>query len=262
MAYSAVWASSVPVSDLEFTWRDMIRLIEESWYEGSKGGMAYSKTDSNIQQPGISAQTLWNMEREILQAFERRDKLGCVRQSNEMFDEMKKNHASMTVVVETAERLDKMLAAISGYGKAQTDDWLSVASHEELRHALGERIGYWLTKWKKSLPSAHPEINRIVDYIQSHYDKEITLKSMAEHVSLDEHYLSGLFSKKMGCTLIHYLHKVRIDQARFYLLQSTLTVGEIAERVGFANIAYFVKIFKRWTELTPSEFRKNHMFNE
>jgi two-component system, response regulator YesN len=266
MAYSTVWASSVPVSDLEFTWRDMIRLIEGSWYDNGKRGIAYSKTDSDIHQPGIPTHTLWNMERDVLQAFERRDKMSCVRQLNAMFEEMKKNHASMTVVVETAERLDNMFAAISGYGKGQTDDWLSAASHEELRHVLEERIGYWLTKWKwkktTSLPSAHPEINRIVDYIQSHYDKEITLKSMAELVSLDEHYLSGLFSRKMGCTLIHYLHKVRIDQARFYLLQSTLTVGEIAERVGFANTAYFVKIFKRWTEQTPSEFRKNNMLNE
>ncbi|GAA4849520.1 hypothetical protein GCM10023310_29880 [Paenibacillus vulneris] len=264
MAYSVVWASSVPISELESTWRSMIRLIERSWYKSRKSRIAYSKTDSIIQQPGISSQTLWNMEREILQAFERRDKINCIRQLNVMFDEMKKNHASMAIVVETAERLDNRFAAISGYGKVQTDDWLSAANHEELRDVLEDRIDDWITKWIKTttLPSAHPEINRIVDYIQSHYDTEITLKSMAEHVTLDEHYLSGLFSKKMGCTLIHYLHKVRIDQARFYLLQSTLTVGEIAERVGFANAAYFVKIFKRWTEQTPSEFRKSHMSNE
>ncbi|MFE5318156.1 response regulator [Paenibacillus sp. NPDC056579] len=263
MAYSVVWASSVPISELETTWGGMIRLIERSWYESSKSVTAYSETDSIIQQPGISSQALWNMEREILHAFERRDKNICIRQLNVMFDEMKKNHVSMTIVVETAERLDDRFAAISGHGKAQTDDWLSAANHEELRHVLEDRIDDWITKWIKSttLPSAHPEINRIVDYIQSHYDKEITLKSMAEQVTLDEHYLSGLFSKKMGCTLIQYLHKVRIDQARFYLLQSTLTVGEIAERVGFANAAYFVKIFKRWTEQTPSEFRKNNMSN-
>ncbi|MEK3916268.1 response regulator [Paenibacillus sp. FSL H7-0331] len=263
VAYSAVWARSITLSELESTWRGMIRLIEESWFECSKSRIAYSITDSNIQHPVLSSQTLWNMEREILQAFERRDKISCIRQLSIMFDEMKKNHTSMTVVMEMAERLDNRFAAISGYGKTQTGDWLSAANHEELRLVLENRIDDWLTKWIKSttLPSSHPEINRIVDYIQSHYDKEITLKLMAEHVALDEHYLSGLFSKKMGCTLIHYLHKVRIDQARFYLLQSTLTVGEIAERVGFGNVAYFVKIFKRWSEQTPSEFRKYHMSN-
>ncbi|KRF09605.1 hypothetical protein ASG89_15405 [Paenibacillus sp. Soil766] len=264
LAYSAVCAYSVALSELESTWRGMIRRIEESWYECSKSRIAYSTTASNIKQkPVLSSQTLWNMEREILQAFERRDKISCIRQLSIMFDEMKKNHTSMTVVREMAERLDNRFGAISGHGKAQTDNWLSAANHEELRIVLEKRIDDWLTKWIKSttLPSGHPEINRIVDYIQSHYDKEITLKLMAEHVALDEHYLSGLFSKKMGCTLIQYLHKVRIDQARFYLLQSTLTIGEIAERVGFGNVAYFVKIFKRWTEQTPSEFRKYHMSN-
>ncbi|WP_240419537.1 response regulator [Paenibacillus periandrae] len=263
IGYPAVCAYSVALSELESTWKDMIRNIEESWYECSKSRKAYSTTDFNIQQPILSSQTLWNMEREILQAFERRDKISCIRQLSNMFDEMKKNHTSMTVVMEMAERLDNRFGAISGHGKAQTDNWLSAASHEELRLFLEKRIDDWLTKWIKTttLPSGHPEINRIVDYIQNHYDKEITLKLMAEHVALDEHYLSGLFSKKMGCTLIHYLHKVRIDQARFYLLQSTLTVGEIAERVGFGNVAYFVKIFKRWVEQTPSEFRKYHMSN-
>ncbi|WP_164716599.1 response regulator transcription factor [Paenibacillus whitsoniae] len=263
IGYPAVCAYSVALSELEYTWKNMIRKIEESWYACSRSRIAYPATDFTIQQPALSSQTLWNMEREILQTFERRDKISCIRQLSMMFEEMKKNHTSMTVVMEMAERLDNRFGAISGHGKAQIDHWLSAANHEELRLVLEKRIDDWLTKWIKStiLPSGHPEINRIVDYIQNHYDKEITLKLMAEYVALDEHYLSGLFSKKMGCTLIHYLHKVRIDQARFFLLQSTLTVGEIAERVGFGNVAYFVKIFKRWTEQTPSEFRKYHMSN-
>lgn len=262
--YSVVYASSVHLSELESSWSGMIKLLEISWYENVKSAAAYSQKASAGKTPEISAQSLWSMERDLLQAFERRDILNCVHLMHVMFDEMKKRRTGMTAVIETAERLDQMFAHIAGGAKSQSGDWLNAASHGELRRVMEDRIGYWLQKWRQlsSLPSSHPEINRIVEYINSNCHKEITLKLMAEYVSLDEYYLSGLFKKKMGCTLIHYLHKVRIEQARFYLLQSTLTVGEIAERVGFANITYFVKIFKRWTQQTPSEYRKLNMNRE
>lgn len=262
--YSAVYASSVHLSDLESAWGEMIKLLEASWYEGTRRAVAYSPKGPIGQAAEISAQSLWNMERDLLQAFERRDRLNCTHLLAAMFGGMKQKQMMMTVVMETAERLDEMFARITGEARSRNGDWLAVASHEELRRALEERIGCWLKGWRQpsSLPSSHPEINRIVDYINGNCHKEITLKSMAEYVSLDEYYLSGLFKKKMGCTLIHYLHKVRIEQARFYLLQSTLTIGEIAERVGFANLTYFVKIFKRWMQQTPGEYRKTSMNHE
>lgn len=262
--HSVVYASSVDLSQMELCWSGMIKLLEASWYEGSQRVIAYSQRHLSGKAPEISAQSLWSMERDLIQAFERRDMQNCIHLLHVMFDEMRKNQTAMTVVMETAERLDKMLARITGWAKDQSGDWLSTASHGELRRVMEDRIGYWLKQWRQpsTLPSSHPEINRIVDYINGNCHKEITLKSMAEYVSLDEYYLSGLFRKKMGCTLIHYLHKVRIEQARFYLLQSTLTIGEIAERVGFANLTYFVKIFKRWMQQTPGEYRKANMNHE
>jgi len=102
---------------------------------------------------------------------------------------------------------------------------------------------------------SHPEINKIIEYIGAHYDSDITVKSMSRFVMMGENYVSALFKKKTGHTLIHYLHGVRMEKAAHYLRNTDLPVHEIGEKVGFANDNYFIKIFKRWTGCTPSQYR-------
>ncbi|OWA34974.1 DNA-binding response regulator [Saccharibacillus sp. O16] len=103
---------------------------------------------------------------------------------------------------------------------------------------------------------AHPEVRRIVEHIHAHYESDITVKSMSRYVMMGENYVSALFKKKTGYTLIHYLHGVRIAKAVDYLRDTQLPVHEIGQRVGFANDNYFIKIFKRWMTVTPSQYRQ------
>ncbi|KQY94492.1 AraC family transcriptional regulator [Paenibacillus sp. Root52] len=101
----------------------------------------------------------------------------------------------------------------------------------------------------------HPEISKIIEYIGQHYDQDITVKSMSRYVMMGENYVSALFKKKTGHTLIHYLHGVRMEKAAEYLRETNLPVQEIGYRVGFGSDNYFIKIFKRWTGCTPSQYR-------
>lgn len=106
--------------------------------------------------------------------------------------------------------------------------------------------------------TSHPEIQKILQYIHAHYPEDITVKSMSQYVMMGENYVSTLFKKKTGHTLIHYLHQVRVNQAIQYLCHSDLPVYEIGNRVGFVNDNYFIKIFKRLTAQTPSQYRQNN----
>ncbi|MBY0009573.1 response regulator [Paenibacillus typhae] len=106
--------------------------------------------------------------------------------------------------------------------------------------------------------TSHPEIQKILQYLHAHYSQDITVKSMSQYVMMAENYVSTLFKKKTGQTLIHYLHQVRVNQAIEYLLHSDLPVYEIGNRVGFMNDNYFIKIFKRLTAQTPSQYRQSN----
>ncbi|MEK4064056.1 MULTISPECIES: response regulator transcription factor [Paenibacillus] len=102
---------------------------------------------------------------------------------------------------------------------------------------------------------SHPEISKIIEYIGEHYDRDITVKSMSRYVMMGENYISALFKKKTGHTLIHYLHGVRMEKAAVFLRETDLPVHEVGHRVGFPSDNYFIKIFKRWTGCTPSQYR-------
>ncbi|MCR8636508.1 response regulator transcription factor [Paenibacillus radicis (ex Xue et al. 2023)] len=103
---------------------------------------------------------------------------------------------------------------------------------------------------------SHPEVNKIMQYIKENLDKDITVKSLSQYVMMCENYVSSLFKKKTGQTLIHYLHEVRVNQAIHYLIETDLKIQEIGLRVGFVNDNYFIKIFKRLTGSTPSQYRQ------
>lgn len=103
----------------------------------------------------------------------------------------------------------------------------------------------------------HPEMNRIIDYIEEHYAEEISLKSMAELISMDASYVSDLFKRKTGMTLTHYVQHRRIQAAKMLLSETERTVSDIGGLVGFENDNYFIKIFKRWCDVTPNEYRKD-----
>lgn len=104
---------------------------------------------------------------------------------------------------------------------------------------------------------SHPEINKIVKYMEQNYDQDISVKSLAQYVMMGENYVSALFKKKMGKTLIHYLHEIRVKQAMHYLAETDMTIHEIGLKVGFVNDNYFIKIFKRIVGTTPNQYRQN-----
>ncbi|MFD1954961.1 response regulator [Paenibacillus thailandensis] len=104
----------------------------------------------------------------------------------------------------------------------------------------------------------HPEINKVIDYLNESYRENVTLATAAAYVKMDPSYLSDLFKRKTSYTLTQYVMRLRVDAARFYLTHTGDSVSGIGERVGFMNDNYFIKIFKRFTGVTPSVYRKQH----
>lgn len=110
-----------------------------------------------------------------------------------------------------------------------------------------------------TLPHA-PESNAIsfiLQYMEHHYDQNITLKSAADRIYMNASYFSTLFRKKTGITFIHYLQKLRIERAKELLLDPQYKIYEVAVKVGFVDEKYFFKVFKNCEGVTPNEYRDN-----
>lgn len=94
-------------------------------------------------------------------------------------------------------------------------------------------------------------------YIVDNFNKNITLKEVANEVYLSQNYLSELFKKETNEGFYDFLSKHRISVAKELLLKTNLKVYEIAENVGYNDARTFGRSFKKITGRTPNEFRNN-----
>ena len=109
-------------------------------------------------------------------------------------------------------------------------------------------------------PSFHDsQYEEIIGYIREHYSDNLSLAGLAELFGLSPNYFSTLFKKKAGCNFIHYLTSVRMSEGKRLLLETSLTVREIGERIGYFSASFFIRAFKKAEGITPSEYRKMHL---
>ena len=106
------------------------------------------------------------------------------------------------------------------------------------------------------LPAPFPlPILRAVGLIQQRYWDQLTLSALARQVGMSKYRLSHRFREVLGVTLRDYLLKVRLERAKVLLADGRVSITEVAQDVGFGDLARFDKVFKRYTGLTPSAYR-------
>ena len=93
-------------------------------------------------------------------------------------------------------------------------------------------------------------------YISKHYNEpDISVGTVAQSLNISEGYLSHTFKKETDYTLLNYLTRYRIHKAMELLKDCRVKVYEVAEQVGYRDIAYFSATFKKYTGISPSEYQ-------
>lgn len=100
----------------------------------------------------------------------------------------------------------------------------------------------------------------IMKYIENNYMNKISIADVAEEVHLSQSHFMKYFKNTMGTSFIDYLNEYRLTMASRLLLSSDATVLSISEEVGFDNLSYFNRSFKRRFGQTPSAYRKRKLF--
>ena len=99
-------------------------------------------------------------------------------------------------------------------------------------------------------------IRQAMELIQDNYqDSKLSLNYIASRLLVSPAYLSRSFKRITGKTLTSYITQVRIDRSKALLLSTQLPVGQVAVEVGYQDAFYFSRLFKRYCNATPSEYR-------
>lgn len=99
------------------------------------------------------------------------------------------------------------------------------------------------------------KIKLVLNYINDHYSSDISINTLSHICEYSEYHFMRFFKKHIGLTCVQYINNLRLEKSSILLTSTNNSIMDISLEVGFDNLSYFNKLFKRKYNLTPKEFR-------
>jgi len=219
----------------------------------------------------ISVSSLYPLEteRELLRRVRLGDKEGAKEVLNEILGKILFKNAGQTELIRARFlELAVVLSRAAVEGKAELEMILGL--NFEYIQELGkiksiEELCIWVVKVLDRFTESVYEnrniknvdiIRKTREFIRTNYKKKIKLVDISKAIYLSPYYLSHIFKRETGVTLMEYLAKVRIEEAKYLLENTPLNTTRIAFQVGYSDQSYFCKVFKKSEGISPSDYRK------
>lgn len=132
---------------------------------------------------------------------------------------------------------------------AAANHWFGLLLVQLARHAAGD------FSERRAVKPSEAAVMKARSYIEENYQQPVTLEQLARITYVSKYYLSHLFAREVGMSVVQYVIRCRVEAAKRYLEMSERTVKEIGELVGYQSETTFHNIFKKATGLTPGQFR-------
>ena len=102
------------------------------------------------------------------------------------------------------------------------------------------------------------DIIKVQDFIEKKFDKPIQVSALADRFNMSNRTLIRRFTSATGNTPIEYIQRVRVEAAKRFLEKGKIGVEQICLRSGYEDFNFFRKVFKRYTGLSPQEYRRKY----
>ncbi|MFY0760255.1 response regulator transcription factor [Metabacillus dongyingensis] len=142
----------------------------------------------------------------------------------------------------------------------ETTSVLQADTITELRNVVIAFLINLIEQIKNRNDQMSPIIHSVLQYIQTSYHEELSLKTLSQKFHVNTIYLGQLFQKEVGSVFSDYINQLRIEKAKMMLKESHLKSGEIGKKVGYSDSTYFYKQFKKSMGVTPTEWRALHSY--
>ena len=102
-------------------------------------------------------------------------------------------------------------------------------------------------------------VKNALEYMELHYREKLTLTELAEKMYVSQWHLSKLLNKHTNKSFSELLNEIRVREAKLLLKDPSLRVGDVAEMVGFLDVAHFSRVFKKYTNMSANEYRNTRI---
>jgi two-component system response regulator YesN len=243
--------------------KEALALLNLEFYQGRGSIILTDKKVEYLNLPEIQ-----ELEKRIIAAIEAQDGSAVMARTKELLMLLEKGNV---LDVQGVRRIcHEILGVLSAKaylnGESDSVGKLKFNIAEELRRKRYFReLSDWVLEVAETMIEAFkiPEgkysaiVKRALDYLGEHYNEAVSLKEIAALVHLNPNYFCQLFKAETGENFSNYLTSLRLKKAEELLKNTDLRAYEIAEKIGYPNLSYFSRIFKKYTGKSPFEYRNS-----
>ncbi|MEK3885040.1 AraC family transcriptional regulator [Paenibacillus sp. PL2-23] len=152
----------------------------------------------------------------------------------------------MLQLLEQYDRLSSEFDLLAGAHLIRIMTELTIASTSKLKLTISNEY--------------RSEVQRAIRFIEEHIQESLTVEMVSRYVKFSPFHFSRLFKRITGFSVLEYITKYRISRVKELMIQTDLSLAEIAGRTGYCDQSHLGKMFKRMEGITPNQFRKNARF--
>ncbi len=113
-----------------------------------------------------------------------------------------------------------------------------------------------ISSTSSQMGSGNRQCAAVKRYIDMHFKEPLSLEFLAREAHMNKYYLSHTFKKEYGSSPINYMISRRIDESKYLLAETDLSLSQISQLLGFSSPSYFSQVFRRTEGVSPNEFRQ------
>ena len=252
------------IEDLPAAYKTVKALENTGFYMRDGAIVEYLHAENSENNLDYDAEKL--IVKEFENALYEYDTQGLKLRINKFFTDMIKNQISRVRVEEVIERMFIIIINLLEKNNQKhqdiVGDYVGIIKYAGNIYELQDKLLEVSEKTIELLKHDYvfytlPVINKTVKYVKANFRDNISLDTVASNANMNSSYFSRYFKSKTGENFVDFLARIRIEKAKELLIETELSIEEIAELVGYGNKSYFTKIFKKVTKVNPGEFRRS-----
>ena len=240
---------TVGIEDLSYILGRLLAEKEHLYWHPAKKLVWLSETPAET----VDLNLLMILEQEILRSFSQSNYMDVLGKLDQYFSFFQQHQVPFGQYKSAMERIIIGVFSISSkYDQALS--YLKILEKLTDADEIFRMMNDMIQEFSPQLP--HNSIVKMaIEYIEQHYNEQISLNNIAKYCSVSPSYISKIFKSHINIGIVQYIHNIRIENAKQLILNSDLKVSEIAAAVGYLDYKRFSSYFLKITGMSPRDFK-------
>lgn len=210
----------------------------------------------NLQKKGIDGQTGAEAGQNPPGQTMEKSNQGQIKEKSNPEKRTEMNGRGQIPVKDNPEMNGREQIPVKGNPEMNGREQMPVKNNPVKRPEQGQKSGEALRETGEAkTPAGSFLVNKALEYMQKNYRRKVTLTDVADSIFVSQWHLSKLLNSHTGQSFSELMNSIRVEEAKKLLEDPALRVGDVAEQVGFVDMAHFSRVFKKVTGISANEFR-------